>query len=94
MIIEIYGKQGCNLCKSTKRKIEHLLSKWSLGPKVQLVFRDTDTEYGAAEADFFDVFEIPTILLKRQAEDAEVIARWDRKPPPSEELEACLRGSA
>jgi len=94
MIIEIYGKQGCDLCKSTKRKIEHLLSKWSLGPKVQLVFQDTDTEHGAAEADFFDVFEVPTVLLKRQVGDAEVLARWDRKPPPSNELKTYLRGSA
>ena len=94
MIIEVYGKQECTLCGSTRRKIEHFLSKWAFGRQVQLVFLDMDTEHGAAEADFFEVFEVPTVLLKERESDAEVLARWDQKPPPSDELKTHLRASA
>jgi len=89
MIIEIYGRKECELCQSAKRKIAHLLERWALGPQVQVAFVDTDTEYGAAESDFFDVFEIPTVLLKKNRD--EVVARWEGKPPSSKELRGHLR---
>ena len=30
MIIEVYGKQGCELCKSAKKKLSVMLDRWSL----------------------------------------------------------------
>lgn len=88
MVIEVYGKRDCGLCKSAKRKLEHLLKKWQLDSNVGVKFLDVETEYGAAEGDFYDVFEIPSILLKTL--EKEVIARWDGQAPPSEELRAAL----
>jgi hypothetical protein len=84
MIIEIYGKQECKLCKSAKKKVTHFLSKWEMQEQVDLVFQDMETEDGAAEGDFFDVFEIPSVLLKEDAD--RVVARWDGQAPPSNEL--------
>ena len=84
MIIEIYGKQDCKLCESAKKKISHFLSRWNMAQEVNVVFQDMDTEHGAAEGDFFDVFEIPSVLLKRDADV--VIDRWEGKPPQSDEL--------
>ena len=84
MIIEIYGKPSCALCASAKMKIELHLKKWQLESVVPVVFRDVDTEEGAAEGDFHDVFEIPSVLLKDGPDN--VIARWDGQAPPSEEL--------
>mgnify|MGYP005670884695 CR=1 FL=1 len=84
MIIEIYGKQDCSLCESAKKKLSLLLKKWNLDGTVPIVFRDMETEEGAAEGDFHDVFDIPSVLLK---EDGDVVvARWDGKPPTSQEL--------
>jgi hypothetical protein len=47
-----------------------------------------ETVDGAAEGDFYDVFEIPSVLLK--GEEDRVVARWDGTPPPSGELEQRL----
>jgi hypothetical protein len=88
MIIEIYGKQGCALCESAKKKIAHFLKQWDQAGKVQVVFHDMETIEGAAEGDFFDVFDIPSVLLKDQ--DNEVLARWDGQAPPSDELQKRL----
>lgn len=84
MIIEIYGKQDCKLCESAKQKVQRFLRKWQLSDSVGVVFRDVGTEDGAAEGDFFDVFEVPSILLKGDRDS--VIARWDGQAPPSDEL--------
>ena len=84
MIIEIYGKQDCKLCQSAKRKVAHFLRRWALQDQVEVVFQDMETVDGAAEGDFFDVFDIPSVLLKRGRD--EVVARWDGQAPPSDEL--------
>ncbi len=88
MIIEIYGKQDCKLCESAKKKVAHFLKKWELSESVRVVFQDMETEEGAAEGDFFDVFDIPSVLLKQDRNA--VVARWDGAPPPSEELQRRL----
>ncbi len=84
MIIEIYGKQDCELCQTAKKKVIHFLRKWEMSDSVQVVFHDTETVEGAAESDYFDVFEIPSVLVKKDPES--VVARWDGHAPPSEEL--------
>ena len=89
MIIEIYGKPGCKLCQSAKKKVDHFLQKWDAACHVQVVFHDMETPEGAAEGDFFDVYEIPSVLLK--ADRNSVVARWDGQAPPSEELQQRLR---
>ncbi|MFO8006295.1 MAG: hypothetical protein R6V05_01010 [Candidatus Brocadiia bacterium] len=86
MIVEIYGKQDCALCASAKRKVSHLLTKWGMADKVELVFHDMETEHGAAEGDFYDVFEIPSVLVKPKEDPDRVIGRWEGKAPPSGEL--------
>jgi len=88
MIIEIYGKKDCKLCESAEKKVEHFLQKWELSTRVQVVFQDMLTPDGAAEGDFFDVFQVPSVLLK--ADEGRVVARWDGGPPPSEELQRRL----
>ena len=84
MIIEIYGKRDCELCESAKKKVAHLLERWQLAQSVEVIFRDMETEQGAAEGDFYDVFEIPSVLLKKDGE--QIVGRWDGMAPPSDEL--------
>lgn len=88
MRVEIYGKQGCTLCKSACKKVEHFLAQKGLEDGVQVKFMDMETEEGAAEGDFFDVFQIPTVLLIE--DEGPPLARWDGKAPASRELEAYL----
>ena len=90
MLIEIYGKEGCDLCHSAWKKVNHLLDKWSMDDDVELEFMDTDTVDGAAEADFFDVFDIPGVLVKPKDDRDKVVARWEGEAPPSDELRESL----
>ena len=94
MILEVYGRQDCKLCESTKKKLGHFLAKWECQDNVYVTFMDMETEHGAAEGDFYDVFEIPSVLLKDEAEH--IFARWDGCAPPSEELrqKLCVGESA
>ena len=87
MIIEIYGRQDCKLCESAKKKVAHFLEKWQLSESVPVVFHDVATEHGAAEGDFFDVFDIPSVLLKKDRDM--VVGRWNGQAPPSDELQRC-----
>ena len=80
MIIEVYGKQTCNLCDKAKLKVNLSLSKWRLSEKVPVRFMDMGTVDGAAEGAFYEVRKIPTTLLK----DGEIVlARWDGGHPDS-----------
>lgn len=88
MKIEVYGKQGCSLCKSAMKKIDVFMTKNDVPEDTVVGFMDLETEHGAAEGDFFDVFEIPTVLLLR--DDSDVIRRWDGKAPSFEDLEQLL----
>ena len=88
MRIEVYGKQGCGLCKSAMKKIDHFLGKQGLGDGVEVEFMDMETEEGAAEGDFFDVFHIPTVLLMEDG--GGLVARWDGKAPTSQDLDSYL----
>lgn len=94
MIIEVYGKQGCELCKSAKKKLSVMLDRWSLDDdEIEMKFMDMEEdEEAAAEADLFDIFEIPTVLVKSDR-DA-VVARWDGQAPPSNELKDVLGPAA
>jgi hypothetical protein len=88
MRFEVYGKQGCDLCKSAHTKLTLFLDKHCVGQGVALNFVDVETEEGAAEGDFYDVFHIPTVLLLK--DDAQVLARWEGKPPATQELEGLV----
>jgi hypothetical protein len=87
MVIEVYGKKNCSLCESAKKKIAVFLKKWEMTDEVEVVFRDMETVEGAAEGDFYDVFEIPTTLVK---DGEEVVARWEDARIDSKELHAAL----
>ena len=86
MTIFVYGKNGCDVCKSAQNKVRHFLDRWSVGHSVEVVFMDMETEFGAAEGDFYDVFEVPSVLV--MTDDGRLAGRWDGQAPPSEELKA------
>ena len=74
MRLELYGKEECGLCKSAHKKLALFLQNHDVAGSVQLNFVDMMTEHGAAEGDFFDVFDVPTILLLK--DDGQVLGRW------------------
>ena len=43
--IQVYGKDGCPKCFSTKKKLNHLLAKWQVAGKVELGWFDMATPW-------------------------------------------------
>lgn len=89
MSIHIYGKDGCKLCKSAKKKVHHFLERWGVEEDVEVRFLDMENDHhAAAEGDFFDVFEIPTVMV--MGDESSVVERWDGEAPPSGELKEAI----
>jgi hypothetical protein len=90
MVIGVFGKNGCELCQQTKRKLSHFLTKWGVSDDVPVSFYDMDTVDGMAEGMFYDVDAIPvTIVLD---DTGQVIWRCDGKRPSSKDLRPHLVG--
>jgi thioredoxin-like negative regulator of GroEL len=83
MKVDVFGKQGCALCQTTKNKISHFIEKWGCAGKVNLRFVDLETVDGLAEGAFFDVSDVPTTIVHKSGE---TLARWDGVIPPSEDF--------
>jgi len=83
MRIDIFGKQDCAICNTTKRKLNHYLDKWGLADKVEMKWIDLDTVDGRAEGAFEDVLNIPTVIVRG---DSSEIRRWDGEVPKSDDL--------
>ena len=87
MKLDIFGKDDCAICASTRRKLEHFLRKWGFEEKVDMSFVNMDTVEGMAEGAFRDVTEIPTTIISA---DGETCARWEGAVPPSEEVRGVI----
>jgi thiol-disulfide isomerase/thioredoxin len=89
MRFEVFGKQNCAKCESTKAKLAHLVSKFQAGAPVAFV--DMSTVEGMAEGAFNDVHDIPTVILR--SDGGGLVARWDGRAPHSNEILAYLGGA-
>lgn len=87
MRVEVFGKDDCSRCESTKRKLTHFINKWGRSEEVDFVFVNLDTVDGMAEGAFHDVNEIPTTIVSH---NGSTFARWDGDVPPSEEVKRVL----
>ena len=90
MMVVIFGKDDCRLCKAAWKKVAFFLNKWGLTEKVLLKFYDMSTVDGMAEGAFYDVLEIPTTIIFNNGRS---LARWEGKLPPSRELGPHLQNS-
>jgi glutaredoxin len=83
MKVKVFGKPGCEFCKTTMKKFKIFLELWKITDKVDLSFYDMETVDGLAEGAFLSVGKIPTSIIEN---DGRVVARWDGKVPVSEEF--------
>lgn len=82
--VKVFGKPGCEFCKTTMKKFETFFSRWKIDPeKVKLNFFDMETVDGMAEGAFYSVTDIPSTIIEKESE---IITRWDGKVPLSEEF--------
>lgn len=91
MEVQIFGKQKCGRCESTKHKVQHLIEKHGLEPTVTMSFLDMDTVDGMAEGAFCDVHDVPTTIIKENGRD---VIRWDGVVPELAELKQVVVGAA
>ncbi|MFW6161955.1 MAG: hypothetical protein ACODAJ_04250 [Planctomycetota bacterium] len=87
MQIDVFGKESCARCETTKHKLEHFIAKFGASERVQLTFYDMDTEEGMTEGAFRDVFDVPTTIVCR---DGQALARWAGQIPPSADIKGFL----
>jgi len=81
--VKVFGKPGCEFCKTTVKKFETFLSRWEQKDAVPLNFYDMETVDGLAEGAFYSVTKIPATVIEK---NGELVARWDGKVPLSEEF--------
>lgn len=82
--VKVFGKPGCEFCKTTMKKFETFFSRWQIDPaKVKLNFFDMETVDGLSEGAFYSVVKIPSTVIEK---GSEVLARWDGQVPLSEEF--------
>jgi thiol-disulfide isomerase/thioredoxin len=85
MEVKVFGKPGCEYCKTTMKKFETFLGRWNIDEsKVKLSFFDMETTVdGLAEGAFYSVTKIPATVIER---DGNILKRWDGAVPLSEEF--------
>jgi hypothetical protein len=87
MQIDVFGKQDCAKCETTKHKVQHFITKLGVTDRVTFTFHDMDTVDGMTEGAFRDVFDIPTTIIHSDGQD---LVRWAGAPPPTAEIKQFL----
>ena len=84
MEIKVFGKPGCEFCKTTVKKFETFFGRWKIDQsRVKLNFFDMETVDGLAEGAFYSVSKVPSTVIEKEGA---ILARWDGKVPLSEEF--------
>ena len=91
MELKVFGRPACQVCKQAMEKINYFLEKWEYRGKVPLNYFDMDTVDGLAEGAYYEVSDIPTVVLINQEEELD---RWVKRPPLSKELKPHLDQTA
>ena len=91
MEVKVFGKPGCEYCKTTVKKFETFFGRWNIDQsKVSLNFFDMESVDGLAEGAFYSVSKIPSTVIEKEGA---ILARWDGKVPLSEEFKGFFEAS-
>ena len=91
MEVKVFGKPGCEYCKTTVKKFETFFGRWNIDQSVvKLGFFDMETVDGLAEGAFYSVTKIPSTVIEKEGT---ILARWDGKVPLSEEFKGLFEAS-
>lgn len=77
--LKLFSKSGCKLCEEAKTLFTHT----SLD-SISLEIYDVDDTNGLAEATFYGVRSVPTLILEDENEN--LIGEWRGKVPSPEEI--------
>lgn len=79
--VYIFGKPTCPVCKNALSKVSYFKHKGKFDAEIK--YFDMETLDGLAESSFFEVSDIPTVLILDEQRE---LVRWVKKPPISEEF--------
>jgi len=83
MVVKIFGRDSCDVCKSMLEKFRIFLRQWNIADKVRILYYSIDTVDGLAEAALQDATNVPTIIIER---DGQELARWQGRAVESKEF--------
>ena len=87
MQVLVFGRPTCQVCKQAIEKVGYFLNKWDYAKQVPINYFDMDTVDGLAEGAFYEVSDIPTVVLQYKKQELD---RWVKRPPLSKELKPLL----
>jgi hypothetical protein len=87
MQVLVFGRPTCQVCKQAIEKIDYFLDKWKYKEQVPISYFDMETVDGLAEGAFYEVSDIPTVVLQYKKKELD---RWVKRPPLSKELKPHL----
>jgi thiol-disulfide isomerase/thioredoxin len=92
MQVKVFGKPGCEYCKTTMKKFETFFGRWDVNQsKANLSFFDMETIDGMAEGAFYSVSKIPSTIIEQEDN---ILKRWDGVVPLSEEFKVFFEDSS
>ncbi len=84
-IVKIFYKDGCPMCPMAKRLKDNLKEK-----EVGVVDYNVETAEGLAEATFYHVMALPTVLVEDEKENW--LGEWRGNVPKMEEVLSIVNG--
>jgi hypothetical protein len=87
MEVKVFGRPTCQVCKQAVEKVGYFLDKWKYSEQVPVNYFDMETVDGLAEGAYFEVADIPTVVLMNGKQEMD---RWVKRPPLSKELKPHL----
>lgn len=83
MVVKIFYKDGCPLCPAAKELGKNLISK-----KVSCEFFDVETVEGLAEASFYGIQTVPSIIIE---EGERILSEWKGRIPDEKDIGIILK---
>jgi len=91
MKIKVIGKQGCAPCKATKNKVQNILNKNDWNDKIEFEFVDVETEEGEVQKDFYEIDNIPCLVIENDEEDIVHQSEEIDNIPKSDEIKSIIK---
>ncbi len=80
--IKVFGEKESLLSKKILKKVRLLLNEWKIENQLGLFFYDVATVEGLAEGAYYEVDELPTVIIL----STEEIVRWKGIVPEIEDM--------
>lgn len=83
MVVKIFGKDSCDVCKSMQEKFRIFFEHWNIAHKVEVRYYSIDTVEGLTEAALQDATDVPAIIIEKEGQE---LARWTGRAVESREF--------